>query len=426
MKELEPKGRLLDSWIESFIEWTNSHPTVYPYQMWSGLSAIGAAMNRKCWVVSARRKVYPNLFVANVGEPGKGKDIAIEAAEYLLRVTKTCPIAPASMSAKGLVDALAAPESKVTFMMKDRKSGRIHTTNSQSLIACIPELGTALPEYSASFLSIANELYGCKPKFEDKIRGRVETTVIDNPCLNLLIGTQPDYLGTTFRDEAFGMGFFSRIILIYATEWPEVDLWGEAYEDDADAYEDNTRKESLGYKLIHDLKRIGQLSGRFAIPKTTRDIIDDWKNETQKTDKLTHSKLLHYNSRRILHLLKTCQIFSASRTDAMIVLPEDFENAYKTLKEAEVIMPLIFSAMTSSRGDKSHMEEAQQQVAKFVNAKKRHMPEHLLIQFLSGRVPTYQIGSLIDSMVAAKLIKATDTGRGERVLTTNKPKDKNK
>gem|GEM_PF-1694137 len=405
---------MLADFLEGFAELLDPRPTVDEYRLWAGVSLIAAALGRRCYLVSARMPLYPVLFIKLVGEPGVGKDVSIGAAESLARSLKTINIGPVSISHKGLIDAMCDESANSTYFVKGSSGMPVERT-FQQLYSIIPELGTALPEYSSGILSLVNDLYVCKSEFEDKVRGG-DVRIITEPCLNILWGTQPDYMASLFKEEAYGMGFFSRVIMVYTNNRPVVELFGDDYDDEDEAEVYDQEADPLYQKLLFDLREITKLQGRFKVPKETRKVIEHWEINDRDTELPTHNKLRHYNARRTIHLLKLSMVFSASRSNEMIIRVEDWERAHSALISAEKLMPQIFSSMSSSRGDGAHMDELEAFISDFTKKHQVACPEHQVIRFLSRRVPSQQILNIIDQCIASRMIKVVGERRKERLF----------
>ena len=417
MKGPGPTSRFLPCWLSGFLEWTDPLPAPPRFRKWAGLSCIQGALTRRIWHINDAGIVYPNQFSMLVGPPGSGKDKAIGAAKDLWKGMNTPTsnkifVGPESISPKGLLDTLASERARFSYMYDYDKTGVPLNIDFQSFISCITELGTSVTEGHTQLLSFMNKLYDCGDEFEDKVRGG-EMVRIENPHLHMLWGTQPDYLGMTFREEAFGMGFFSRMIMIYEEGISKKD----PYKTEEERAAARARQADLRRRLIYDLRKMTEMVGEILLTKTALDKFRHWYMNVQPYDGPTHYKLRHYNSRRPLHMLKLMMAFSASRNNELLMTEQDFDDSLETLLEAEIYMPKVFSAMLSSRGNHSDMEEVIIQVGNYMASQKvAKVPEHVIVRFLLGRVPSYQILSVIDGLVAAKRLLVLGKVAGERLF----------
>ncbi len=341
--------------------------------------------------------MYPNMFILLIAPPGVGKDQAIMPMRELWASTGMFNIAPVSMTHKGLIDMLADPSSQKQFVDKNANPPIWHSYHS--LLLAVPELGVLLTEYNLGFLSALNELFNCWDLFEERIRSTGATLRIERPHIHLITGTQPQYLGQFLPETAFGMGFTARIIMVYAGEAVKVSLFNQTFLDKA-----------MFKTLTEDLKSIGSLFGPFNFTPEARAAIEHWHGVGSEKDKPEHSKLMHYNTRRIMHILKLSMVFSASRSNEMIIDECDFQNALSTLREAESLMPEVFKDI-SSGGQLGELEEAFHFIMRLWMKTQKPVQEHRLVHFLSNRVPAYQIQHMISTMLKAGMIGVATDGQ---------------
>ena len=106
--------RILNNWIDEFVELTNHLPSPLLFRKWAGISAIAGVLERKVWVRTMNMELYPNLYVVLTGPPGVGKTVATSLVEDLWRAIPGLPVAPKSVTKPSLIDALTdAKRSKV-------------------------------------------------------------------------------------------------------------------------------------------------------------------------------------------------------------------------------------------------------------------------------------------------------------------------
>jgi len=351
-------------------------------------------MERRAWIQTAGNKLYPNLYILLVGPPGVGKDQAIKpATEFAVKADLR--LAPAALSHKGFIDHLADSSTAKVLGEADV----IHT-----MYAAVPELGVILSEYDKAFLSSLNKLYDCPPTHDERIRGREGVLHINQPVLNIIAGSQPKYLELLLPEAAFGMGFTSRMIMIYHGTPTKQSLFAPYLSPQEHVDE-----------LTNDIIRIahlkGPIQGMFELTTRAVEQIEHWHQNQSSEDAPTHSKLTNYIPRRIMHLLKLCMVKSVSRGDSMEIDVPDFEWALATLREAEELMPQIFREMKSG-GNMSWLAEAYDYVRRVYNSKGgRPVPESMLSNWLSSYAPATQVAQVIDLMIKNEMIEEKGVGK---------------
>ncbi len=369
-------------------------PTPDIFKKWAAISTISSALERRVWLNLSGGKIYPNMFVFLVANPGVGKDQALMPARELLESSGSVNLAPTSMTGKGMIDTLADAKIMKEFVDPETKSKVFY----QSITICVPEFGTLLSKHDLEFLSIINDAYNCGPAIRERLRSQKDELVIRNPHISIVAGTQPQYISTLFPEEAWGMGFFARVIMVYHDKAIKSDLFSGGI------FNKNPQYDQLKKDLISDLKTINKMAGPMDVSLEAQEAINVWNKETSDTDQPTHPKLVHYNTRRIMHLLKLCMVLAASKGSMKIEL-SDWETAIQTLYQAEDRMPEVFKEMTNT-GSKQIIDQAYYFILKAYNASgKKPVAEHRVIQFLVSHVPAHQVNYTLEAMLRSEVIK---------------------
>jgi len=400
------------SFFQDWMAHTQHLPTSEIYRTWGAVFCTSAALTRRVHIRTnlSMPPIYPNLYVMFVSPPGTGKDMAIDRiAELLSSVKFEAPpgyglnLAEESISAKGLVDSLAAEDSVLSMRKQSAKGVEIESFHS--LILCVPELGTMLSEYNPALISNLNELYNCRSSFRDRVRSgalKGVATEIRKPHVAMILGTQPETLNKTFPEEAFKMGFFSRTILV--------------------AEKTLNRKPLFDVNLTPDYNRLGpmtdyllsltKLVGTFKISSDCAKAADYFHMEECDETAVSHYKLEDYNTRRFLHLLKLSMIFSAMESTEMVVTENHWLQAKDLLFQTEKRMPALFSELISSRGFFGSLEELA-----ILTAEKGVAKESTLRRYLTRQHPVYEVRQILDEALATGHLRVVSTDKnGQRTF----------
>lgn len=381
--------RKLPNIIDGFLEYTDALPTPRIYRLWSGILLVSSALSRRTWLQANSRLTpcYPNIYAMLVGDPGIGKDVAINKVSDIIysaieiAAPKTIVrLGGESISPKGLLDKLADPASKqhVAFTEKGRK----REAEFQSLTFCIGELGTAMPEYDPKLVPILNDLYNNKKVFEEKIRGM--EVKIPNPHLTMLLGNQPNTLAEVLPDKAFRMGLTSRIIFIFAQNPVTCDL----FIDDESLWD-----VTLEEQIAHDFVDIAaNFSGPFRVAPEVKRAINTFNHE--RPNPVIGNRFEGYNTRRPLHAQKVAMCLAAAESNKQVLEMSHWERALSILSEAEALMPLIFEDVITSRG----FSETYDDLCTFVQPGDT-VALHDLHRRLSRTHPAYEVKNIIDMAV---------------------------
>lgn len=378
--------RKLDSWVESFLDYTGSLGSPRIFCLWTALATLAGALERKVWVRTNKGVLYPNLYTILVGPPGVGKTLATATAYDLLSELEDHYIASTNVSRASLIDDLREAERR---LIKPEHTPSIVSFNSLTVLS--DELGVLIPAYENDFMNALTALYDGKVYSERK-RTKDLKFQMDSPQLNLLAATTPSYLNNLLPEGAWDQGFLSRTMLVYSGDVIIQPLW--------DAIKHN---EKMAQLLTHDLKIIADLYGKVSFAPEAAAAVSEWHVQRGPPTP-EHPKLNHYNTRRTSHLLKLCMLAAVERHDNLVVELEDYQRALDWLLQAEAIMPDIFKSMRAG-GDGKVMDELWYFAYELWMKEKSPIAEHRLVNFLAERVPAHNVARILQVMTGAEILK---------------------
>lgn len=405
---------MASDWIEGYLRFTAGTPTPDLFRLWSGITTLASSLERRCWVVTAGKILFPNLFTLLVGPPASGKTIAIDPAKEILMDAQKFKLAPDNMTKAALVDVLENANGFVTT-----PEGIIE---QHPLSVYISELGVFLPQHDLEFLGVLNYIYDNPPSYREQRRhsNAGKEKQIIKPQLNILAGAQPSFLASLLPEEAWGMGFTSRLIMIYSNSAPKTSLFAE-----------RDPQRPLKETLVKRLVELSQLRGQFKFERSAAELLQNWHNEGCPPVP-EHYKLQHYNGRRIIHTLKLCMIAAVSEgASDLVIKHEHVQRAMEWLVHAEALMPDVFNDMTL-KSDAQVIQELHFFMWKEFQRSKRPMHEARIIQFLSSRIPSEKIlrvieiaerSNVIHRQVSTKLYIPRAAGQIENPEGSESPTD---
>lgn len=374
--------RKCQSWIGSFLEYTESLESPSLWRQWTAISVIASVMERKVWVRTTKGDLHPNLYTVLVGYAGTGKSVTIAAGESFLRDITGVHIAPTSMSMAAMVDTML--EAKCTVVRPNKIPPLVEY---HSLCILADELSALIHTYDREFMAGLTKIYD-GGFYGQSRRGKDLRIKLESPQLNILAGTTPSNLIQFMPEGAWEQGFASRIVLIFSADRHLTDLFDFRRADPLHAA-------SRG-ALAHDLQLIYSLFGEMEFADDAIAEIREWRAAGEKPTP-THPKLVSYCARRTSFLIKLCMVASASRGGDMKITVEDYRLAKAWMLGAEEAMPDIFSAGIAG-GDSKAMDEGWYFVwARWAKVKKA-VPEHELIHFMRERVPSHSVLRVIEIM----------------------------
>jgi hypothetical protein len=376
-------------WINGLIAAYNNIPAPAPFVEYAAIWCVGAALERRVWATTAMSRVYANLFTLFVAPPGVGKSMILTPVKEIMRRTRVLKVAPNDMTAPSLLDKMAEAEQTKPV------AGQLLTY--ASLAVCASEFGVFVKAHDTAFLNQLNELYDCGNVFQESRRSRKgDDLEIHNPQISVLAGTQPQFLGSMLPEEAWGMGFMSRMIMVYHGTPTKPDLFGQSHEVKISP-------------LVDTLLNICDLEGEIVFSKEAQQALTAWYAQDLRPVP-SHSKLKHYNTRRILHTLKFCMISAAARLSMTVEL-FDFQRAQDWILRAESTMPDVFKDM-GGKSDISLLQDLESAVRQSYYKNNRPISESHLRAFIQARTPAYNIKNVLDAAVQSNIIcHATKDGK---------------
>jgi hypothetical protein len=254
-------------------------------------------------------------------------------------------------------------------------------------------------------MSILCDFYDCRPRFIYETIGRGTEEII-GVFLNLIGATTPDLIQMAMPTEIVGSGLSSRIIFVYE---PMIRA-----RVPCPFFTHTEEGRDLKRKLTEDLHQIKALSGRF---KVSKNYVAAWTEfyMTMPIDPpFDPRNFKHYWSRRPGHITKLSMIFSASRSNEMIIRVRDLERAIAFLSETERNMPNVFAGM--GRSNKSDIVSA---IMRFIALKEQIKMQDLMAEFVRD-VDDYEMERIIKTLRTMKYITIVEKV-GNTILVHNKP-----
>lgn len=330
--------RRLPDWLSGFDTFTQNSESPRSFHLWAGISAISAALQRRCYMKWGHDTIYPNMYIVLVGPSGrvrKGDPINISQS-----FIKPLPI-PILLEQN-------SPEYVARFMKENLQSFTDPITGNimmHSSVCCfLEELAVFTGEKNTGFLSTLTNWYDSRNNWG---RGTKNAGIDDivGVCLNMLAATAPDWIPFIFTREAIGGGFTSRCIFVV--------------EDHKAQIVANPNKvapnSALREALQEDIAIISTMAGQFEFEPQAEDEYEQWYVEQERRlqealDNQSIDPVMQgYFARRPTHIKKVGMALSASKRSDYIISVSDFRRARTILEIAEKRMPSVFQGTGSAR-----------------------------------------------------------------------------
>jgi hypothetical protein len=343
-------------------------------------------VERRIWTITINTPIFPNLFVLLVGGPGAGKTPAIEPIRRLWKINPKLTIAADNISKAGLMDAMNAAKRQIP------SGGQFIEYSSMSI--AVDELSMFLSSYDWDLIGALTGLYDGRDVISEQRRhalGDKKRLDIINPLINVIAGAQPSYMNHLLPEEMWGMGFTSRFLMIYSSEkqMPKF-TFGRGLNG-------AHKREDLFKALQSRITDFGKLYGPIEWDKDAEEELQHW-SDTGGYPEPEHSRLLHYNPKRAVHLTKLSMISTLSRGEDMRITKGDFHRAKQWLLHAESLMPNIFREMKGKSDHQVLKETHSFMWEQYVKTGKKPIHESLILAFLSERTYGNNAGRLLELM----------------------------
>ena len=393
------EDRKLHDWIDSYLKFTSNDEPRETFRQFTAISTVAACLQRKCYV-NWEETIFPNLYIVLVGPPASRKNTAIVPAEKMIRELGI----PVSAQA-------TTPEALIRKMRKISESVAI---SEESIIAPQDAAMTIISKEFTAFIGVRNldlitlltDWYDCSDDWtrETKTQG---TDALKNVWVNLLAATTPTALKDSLPRESIGMGLTSRIIFVYEEDKdkvimfsPGVDVWDEELGK-ARKLDDSQHEEwdLLRLDLIHDLSQVSMMQGTFIPTGDYHKAYYTWRKGHEENMPFKGTMLENYSNRKQTHIRKLSMIFSASRSNDLMLTEIDFERSLKSLNKVERKMSNVFSGI-----GKSEVSETTNSIMHLL-AKRGKMTQSQLLKMFWNDVDAGTLDKILQTMERMKFCR---------------------
>lgn len=385
-------ARNFKDFLGAFQEYADDGFCPPQFNLWSGISVVAGALERKVWLQwSPTLSYYPNMYVLLVGLPGSGKSTALNRAVNLIN----------QLYAEGTVSLIPTQvtEAKFIELIGEKRAfeeGNRVTYQSAGYYSA-SEASNSLKEIYGDITACMTDFYDCPPLWEKATKKDGRFT-LENVCFNLLAGSTFDYLGKLITDDNILGGFASRLTYVVSAD-ESVKLQKFRYDVGGVSKE----KEDYRQALLADLRQINRMVGAFRAEKSFGDAWETWDAEFQerriamKSEKMK-SLLVRTNT----SVYKLSMILAASESSSLVLHERHLTRAVELMKETEDSLPDTFRASKSSQvnstdGLKSAFFHA------FAKSKKRAEQE-IRMELLLNNFDANRMNATLDEWISSGIL----------------------
>lgn len=314
------------NWLDLLRQFSRETESPVSFWLWSGISTIASALQRKVWLPFGMDAIYPNQYIFLIGPPATRKANPIKFSRKILDAVGV-DVGVDSQSKRSLTQDLAEL-AKTRFYNYE---GRVVPMAPLSLVS--PELSTLFHLDINAIVEALTDIYDNSDKWDYKTSGSGKD-VLRNVCLNVFAATTPSWFMNNMPPAAIGDGFTSRVVVVYEEErahWvplpPEPD-W-ELYK-----------------VLMAELKKIKRLVGPFTWDPKALEMHNKWYRSLKGRMLRVHDERLHSFVGRIQgHMLKTAMALRVAYSNELVLTTDDIQLAVELLEEVLDAAPKAFTVL---------------------------------------------------------------------------------
>lgn len=312
-----PERLLPGSWLKAYLAYTAESESPEEYHLWTGISVIAGALQRKVFFDMGYFLLYPNMYIILVGPPGRcKKSTAMRIGRDILKQVPGAKFTADSTTREKLIINLS----------------QAHKDGMSSMTAHSTEFATMLTSSGMDMVVFLTDIFDCPPLWEHDTKSGGKNT-IKGPFFNLEGATTPDWISRAMPLDTIGVGLTSRIIFVHQDTPREADAIPKLTE----------AQKQLSSLLVTDLIAISALSGEFKMTPEAYEYYNQWyRARVGNPNPTGDPRLAGYFERKPMHMLKLAMILAASMRDGLWIELEDIMNAENTLARIEQRMPKVF------------------------------------------------------------------------------------
>ena len=296
-------------------------PTIY--HRWSLITSVSAYLGRQFWFPFGTTRIFPNMYVMLIGDPGTRKSTAIKMARRVISgAGYTTFAAERTTKEKFLLDLEGAPDVQPTPGNVRRTASisahdvltNLSLGNGEENHDGIPrEVFVTADEFNEfagtgniDFLSTLGALWDWDDEsstYKQRFKNSKSISIFQ-PTITVLGGNTHTGFKLAFPEHIAGQGFLSRLVLVHS--------------------EPSGRKITFPVKPPEELvvaigARLSELRTKIRGPAGTTEQARNCLDVIYKTwNNLEDYRLKSYSTRRFSHLLKLCLVTTAMRGQTTI------------------------------------------------------------------------------------------------------------
>ena len=361
--------------------------------LWAGLSCIAAQLARNVYIPFGNGKIYPNLYVMFVGDPGKRKSTAIKDLKKRIKAAGYQNICGDKVTMqKYLLDLAGVGEGSIedSNITEFNLGITLGTNDYVESYINQDEFSDFIGINNYPFISLLGNFWDIDEPYVYRTKNG-QSIEIPSPIVNILGATTPSQFNTIFPPAISEQGFLSRLIIVNIPESKR--KIARPLPSDASVIE----------KVVDGLKAVRKLSGELVMSDAVWDKLEEiylsWKP-------VEDTRFAHYSTRRHTQLLKLCILATCSRyTIEMSV--DDVVFANTLLSFTEHFMPQALGQFGKNKDGDVNSKVISYLRSSFPTAKSL---QDIIIP-ISTETDVLSLQKILTNLVVAEKVVATSNGK---------------
>ena len=327
-------SRNYNNWLNAYLAYSDHSEAPEKMHLWTGISVIAGALRRRVWIDMQYFQWTPNMYVVFVAPPGiVSKSTTAAIGMNLLRQVDGIKFGPDVITWQALIKELQ--DAKELFQIEDGED-MYHTMSALTIVSS--EFGTFLNPHDREMVDALVSLWDGQIGVWSKMTKTQGNDEIENPWINVLACTTPDWIAGNFPEYMIGGGFTSRTVFVYADKKRKL----VAYPADQVRFDFMETQQ----KLVQDLGHIANiLAGEYKLEPSAKAFGERWYQEhyDNPCPELEGERFGGYVARKQTHIHKLAMVLAAAESDRLIVQEHHLKNATTLIDTLEGDMPKVFN-----------------------------------------------------------------------------------
>ena len=361
--------------------------------LWAGLSCIAAQLARNVYIPFGNGKIYPNLYVMFVGDPGKRKSTAIKDLKKRIKAAGYQNICGDKVTMqKYLLDLAGVGEGSIEDSNITEFNLGITLGANDYVESYInqDEFSDFIGINNYPFISLLGNFWDIDEPYVYRTKNG-QSIEIPSPIVNILGATTPSQFNTIFPPAISEQGFLSRLIIVNIPESKR--KIARPLPSDASVIE----------KVVDGLKAVRKLSGELVMSDAVWAKLEEIYLSWQPVE---DTRFAHYSTRRHTQLLKLCILSTCSRYTIEMTV-DDVVFANTLLSFTEHFMPQALGQFGKNKDGDVNSKVISYLRSSFPTAKSL---QDIIIP-ISTETDVLSLQKILTNLVVAEKVVATSNGK---------------